>query len=61
MPFHKKKSVFVDSPFVKTSDEQLKWINYTGYSFWDRMRNFSHKFTQIVLSVHKLKKLGKFW
>ena len=25
----------------------------TGYSFWDRFRNFLHKFTWIVLSVHK--------
>ena len=40
----------------------------TGYSFWDRLRNFLHKFTwivhrerRIVLSVHKLNKLGKFW
>ena len=34
---------------------------YTGYSFWDRLRNFLHKFTWIVLSVNKLNKLGKFW
>ena len=33
----------------------------TGYSFWNRLRNFLHKFTWIVLSVHKLKKLCKFW
>ena len=33
----------------------------TGYSFWDRLRNFLLKFTWIVLSVHKLNKLGKFW
>ena len=33
----------------------------TGYSFWDRLRNFWRKFTWIVLSVHKLNKLGKFW
>ena len=33
----------------------------TGYSFWDQLRNFLHKFTRIVLSVHKLNKLGKFW
>ena len=26
----------------------------TGYSFWDRLRNFLHKFTRIELSVHKL-------
>ena len=32
----------------------------TGYSFWDRLRKL-HKFTWIVLSVHKLNKLGKFW
>jgi len=33
----------------------------TGYSFWDRLHNFSNKFTWIVLSVQKLNKLGKFW
>ena len=32
----------------------------TGFSFWDRLHNFLHKFTWIVLSVHKLNKLGKF-
>ena len=31
------------------------------YSFWDRFHNFLHKFTWIVLSVHNLNKLGKFW
>ena len=35
--------------------------HFTGYSFWDRLRNFLHIFTWIVLSVHKLNKLGKFW
>ena len=35
---------------------------YTGYSFWDRLRNFLHKITLCnCLSVHKLNKLGKFW
>ena len=33
----------------------------TGYSFWDRLHNFLHKFIWIVFSVHKLNKLGKFW
>ena len=33
----------------------------TGYSFWEWLRNFWCKFTWIVLSVHKLNKLGKFW
>ena len=33
---------------------------HTGYSFWDQLQNFLHKFTWIVLSVHKLNKLGKF-
>ena len=33
----------------------------TGYSFWDGLCNFVHKFTWIVLSVHTLNKLGKFW
>ena len=32
-----------------------------GYSFWNRLRNFWHKFTSIILSVQKLNKLGKFW
>ena len=35
--------------------------HFTGYSFWDRLRNFLHIFAWIVLSVHKLNKLGKFW
>ena len=43
----------------KPSDSR-RW-NHTGYSFWDRLRNFLHKFTWIVLSVHKLNKLDKFW
>ena len=30
----------------------------TGYSYWDGLRNFLHKFTWIFLSVHKLNKLG---
>ena len=33
----------------------------TGYSFWDRLRIYLQKFTWIVLSAHKLNKLGKFW
>ena len=33
----------------------------TGYSFWDWLRNFLLKFTWIVLLVHKLNKLAKFW
>ena len=44
-------------------------MNFTGflflikhkYSLWDRLRNFLLKSTWIVLSVHKLNKLGKFW
>ena len=35
--------------------------NLTGYSFLDWLRNFLHKFTWILLSLHKLNKLGKFW
>ena len=31
----------------------------TDYSFWDWLRNFLQKFTWVVLSVHKLNKLGK--
>ena len=42
-----------------------KWImdksKLTGYYFWDRLRNYLHKSTWIVLSIHKLNKLGKFW
>ena len=34
-------------------------LSFTGYSFWDRLRNSLHKFTWIVLSDHKL--LGKYW
>ena len=37
------------------------FLTVTGYSFWDRLRNFLHKFTWIVLSFHKLNKVGKFW
>ena len=36
-------------------------LTLTGYSFWDRLRSFLHKFTRIVLSVHNLNKPGKFW
>ena len=35
--------------------------SFTGYSLWDQPHNFLHKFTRIVLSLHKLNKLGKFW
>ena len=50
--------VFVNfSIFVKKSPNSVG----TGYSFWDRLHNFLHKYTCIVLSVHKLNKLGKFW
>ena len=35
-------------------------LEATGYSFWDRLRNFLHKFTLIVLD-NKLNKLDKFW
>ena len=34
---------------------------FTGYSFWDWLRIFLHKFTWSVSSVHKLNKLGNFW
>ena len=39
---------------------ETKWNKNanTGYSFWDRLRNFLNKLTWIVLSVHKLNKLG---
>ena len=32
----------------------------TGYSFWDRLRDFLHKITWIVLSVSKWVNSGKF-
>ena len=34
-------------------------IYLTGYSFWDRLHNFLHKFTWIVLSLHKFNKNQK--
>ena len=41
------------------------WFNemvfFTGYYFWDLLRNFLHKYIWIILTVHKLNKLGKFW
>ena len=60
---------FTESQRVEIISWYLKalFMNYqffhchTGYSFWDRLRNFLHKFTWIVLSVHKLNNLGKFW
>ena len=33
---------------------------FTGHSFWDWAGNFLHKFTQSILSVHKLNKPDKF-
>ena len=45
---------------LRTGCPKLNCIS-TGYSFWDWLRNFLQKFTWIVLSVHKLNKLGKFW
>ena len=38
---------------------EMFWGIVTGYSFWDQLCNFLHKFTWIVLSVHDLNKLGK--
>ena len=38
----------------------VAYFKCTGYSSWDWLRDFIHKFTWIVLSVHKLNKLGKF-
>ena len=54
------------SPFIlhiyPESSEYKKWREQaSGYSFWDRLRNFLQNFTQIVLSVHKLNKPSKFW
>ena len=52
---HQKLSTFLQ----KSTIESVHVC--TDYSLWDRLRNFLQKFTWIVLSVHKLKKLGKFW
>ena len=38
----------------------VKLLQGAGYSFWDRLRKFLHKFTWIVLSVHKLNKVVKY-
>ena len=43
------------------TNSEMQEFSFTGYSFWDRLRNFLHKFTWIFLSVHKLNKLDKFW
>ena len=40
--------------------DSVLWLR-TGYSFWDRLHNYLHKFPWIVLSVHKLNKIWKFW
>ena len=52
----------LDFSYSKTTLEGESQIcDYaTDYSFWDQLRKFLHKFTWIVLSVHKLNKLGKF-
>ena len=34
-------------------DSWVSIISFTGYSFWDWLRNFLHKFTCIVLSVEQ--------
>ena len=44
----------------RTEDKRRRKVN-TGYSFQDRFHNFLDKFTRIVMSVHKLNKLGRFW
>ena len=49
------------TPLIHNGDHWFKLWFHTGYSFWDRLRIFLHKFTCIVLPVHKLNKLGKFW
>ena len=44
------------------SDHEILWYkSCTGYSFWDRLHNFLPKLTWIVLLVHKLNKLCRFW
>ena len=45
-----------DSGYLSHATEEV-----TGYSFWDRFHNFLHRFTWIVLALHKLNKLGKLW
>ena len=50
----------VHTPFENLPQHKFD-IVCTGYSFWDRLCNFLHKSTWLVLSVHNLNKLGKFW
>ena len=63
------KNLLVQSSWITLPHIYFKQIGHnmfqiclsTGYSFWDGLHKFLHKFTWIVLSVHKLNKLGKFW
>ena len=55
------KICILSTRILNDSKADVLILTYTGYSFWDRLRIFLHKFTWIVLSVHKLNKLGKFW
>ena len=62
-------SSFQPSNRAKSMKQNMKMTNFkiqlgnadTGYSFWDWLRNFLHKFPWIILSVHKLNKIWKFW
>ena len=63
--FYVKLFKFAEWVFCLTCSPKLNRkennVKCTGYTFWDRLRNFLHKFTWIVLSVHKFNKLDKFW
>ena len=52
---------FLITIYSLSNDKSPPENTITGYSFWDQLRNFLHKSTWIVLSVHKLNKQGKFW
>ena len=54
-PFQKNFHYIVQAKLYKA----IKYY-FTGYSFWEWLRNFLLTFTWVVLSVHKLNKLGKF-
>ena len=56
-----KNFISFESNKCSKSSSMTSDIASTGYSLWDRLRNFLHKFTWIVLSFHYLNKLGRFW
>ena len=60
MFFHEKNRTINELPIWNFWVQSNIFVQCTGYSFflWNRLRNFLHTFTWIVLSVHKLNKLG---